>query len=39
LIKNGNDASRCVECGNCESVCPQNLPIIQLLQGAHAILA
>ena len=31
-------AGDCVQCGQCESVCPQHLPIIQLLQDASGIL-
>ena len=28
----GRKASDCVQCGKCESVCPQHLPIRQLLE-------
>ena len=30
--------SPCIQCGQCESVCPQHLPIIELLQNAAKVL-
>lgn len=38
LINKSIDATQCIECGQCENKCPQNLPIRKLLKDAHAIL-
>ena len=34
LIDDDKDATLCIECGECEGICPQNLEIIQLLKDA-----
>ena len=34
LIENHQDSSQCIECGNCEEICPQNLDIIENLINA-----
>ncbi len=38
LMESAKDASKCVECGKCESVCPQKLKIIEKLKEAHEAL-
>lgn len=35
LISQENASDRCAACGNCESICPQGIPIIEKLQEAH----
>lgn len=38
LISRSGRAGDCIQCGQCESVCPQHLPIIELLQEASSLL-
>ncbi|MCR4806780.1 MAG: aldo/keto reductase [Lachnospiraceae bacterium] len=38
LITRGGKASDCIACGQCERVCPQHLPIIDLMKEAAGIL-
>ena len=35
LAKEGNGADKCLSCGKCERVCPQQLPIRQLMKEAQ----
>ncbi|NLG40555.1 MAG: aldo/keto reductase, partial [Chloroflexi bacterium] len=38
-IAEANQADACIECGTCESLCPQHLTIIDYLKDAHAYLS
>lgn len=38
IVQSDRGAARCVECGHCESVCPQQLPVTKLLKEAHEAL-
>lgn len=38
-IAEANQADACIECGECESLCPQHLTIIDYLKDAHAYLS
>jgi uncharacterized protein len=37
-VKRSSDASQCTECGQCEAVCPQKIPIISKLAEADGVL-
>ena len=38
LVRRGGSADQCLECGECEPKCPQNLPIMQQLAEVRATL-
>ncbi len=37
-LKEGQRADQCLECGECEEACPQEIPISEWLKKAHALL-
>lgn len=38
LIEKQKDATQCIECGQCESACPQKISIIEKLKESHQML-
>ena len=38
LVQRSGRASDCIACGQCEGVCPQHLPVIELMKEAAAVL-
>jgi len=35
LVYSGTSADKCTECGRCEEVCPQKLPVAEIFKTAH----
>jgi predicted aldo/keto reductase-like oxidoreductase len=39
MLPPGQRANNCIECGRCEELCPQKIPIIEELKNVHKTLA